>query len=246
MAQGVSLADAVRLFEGLTGTLPQSAKELKSAYRAWMKAHHPDITRRHDPLSLEAVQWMNAAYDVLKAHDWTKTRHEPNHTKATADAPAEWTDVRGSSSRSYRSQQRDEQLRRWQEQQEKQREKKEQEHRRWMEEIKQRNEALKRRPLWQKVLWGVGEPAISDDGLSNPGFLWCCWNVVILLLGIGCSTGFGMMMINMIIAILIPELPRRLSYLLDMYDFVMIWAILSLLLLFATTVSGMLNTHQSR
>ena len=98
MAQGLSLADAARLFEGLTGRLPQSAKELTGGYRTWMKAHHPDITGRHDPLSLEAAQWMNAAYDVLKAQDWAKTRHEPNnHTKATADAAAEWTDVGGSS-----------------------------------------------------------------------------------------------------------------------------------------------------
>jgi hypothetical protein len=91
--QSLSVADAARLFEGLTGSLPQSAKELKNGYRAWMKAHHPDITRQDDRLSLEAVQWMNAAYDVLKAEDWTKTRREPNHIKTTTDAKAEWTDV---------------------------------------------------------------------------------------------------------------------------------------------------------
>src|SRR5437899_2107221 len=136
----LSIADALHLFEGLTGGLPPSAKELKDGYRAWMKVHHPDITGRHDPLSIEAVQWMNAAYDVLKAQDWTKTRREPNHTEATADAAAEWTDV-GRSSRRYadfddESRWRDEQLRRWREQQEKERREKEEEHRRWGEAVK--------------------------------------------------------------------------------------------------------------
>jgi hypothetical protein len=60
-AQGLSLADARRLVEGLTGSLPQSATELKAVYRAWMKAHHPDVTGSRDPVSLEAAQWMNAA-----------------------------------------------------------------------------------------------------------------------------------------------------------------------------------------
>jgi DnaJ-class molecular chaperone len=123
--QSLPIADAARLFEGLTGGLPQSAKELKDGYRAWMKAHHPDVTGRNDPLSLEAAQWMNAAYDVLKVQDWTKTRREPNHPKTTTDAKAEWTDV-GGSSRTYsdfddESRWREEQLKRWREQQEKER-----------------------------------------------------------------------------------------------------------------------------
>jgi hypothetical protein len=91
--QSLSVADAARLFEGLTGSIPQSAKELKDAYRAWMKAHHPDVTGKRDPLSLESVQWMNAACDVLKARDWTKL----NHSEATSDTTPEWTDVGGSS-----------------------------------------------------------------------------------------------------------------------------------------------------
>src|SRR6516165_11811431 len=85
MGQGrnnLAIADALRLFEALTGNLPQSAKELKNAYRAWMKAHHPDITGKRDPLSLESVQWMNAAYDVLKAQDWTK----PNRAETTGES----------------------------------------------------------------------------------------------------------------------------------------------------------------
>ena len=80
----LSIADACHLFESLAGFHPQSAKELKDGYRAWMKAHHPDITGNRDPLSMEAVQWMNAAYDVLKTQDWTKV---------TADTAPEWTDV---------------------------------------------------------------------------------------------------------------------------------------------------------
>jgi hypothetical protein len=147
--QSLSVADATRLFEGLTGGLARSAKELKDGHRAWMKVHHPDITGRHDPLSLEAVQWMNAAYDVLKAQDWTKTRREQNHTDTTADAEPAWTDV-GGSSRSYadESRWREEQLRRWREQQEEERREKEEEHRRRAEAVKRRNEALK------KVLFG--------------------------------------------------------------------------------------------
>jgi hypothetical protein len=163
MAQGLSLADACRLFEALTGGLPQSAKELSASYRAWMKAHHPDITGRQDPLSLEAVQWMNAAYDVLKAQDWTKARPERKQAQtaaaggdrtATANVP-EWTNVGGSSRncrprgpksrrrkpRSYPPRWKDEQLRRCQEQREKERREKEEEHRRWAEAIKRRNEA---------------------------------------------------------------------------------------------------------
>jgi hypothetical protein len=125
----LSAADAARLFEGLTGNIPQSAKQLKNADRAWMKAHHPDITGNCDPLSLESVQWMNAAYDVLKAQDWTR----PHQTNATADAKPEWMDV-GGTDRSYadfddESRWREEQLRRWQEQQEKERREKEEEHR---------------------------------------------------------------------------------------------------------------------
>ena len=190
----LSIADALRVFEGLTGGLPQSAKELKNAYRAWMKAHHPDITGKRGPLSQEPVQWMNAAYDVLKAQDWTK----PSHTEATADATAEWTDV-GGSSRTYPDfddeiRRREEQLRRWRERQEKERQEKEEEHRRWAEAIKRRNEALNRRPLWQKILWGVGDGLTGDDGLKNPGFWWCCYNVLILMVGtvfsIGFATGF--------------------------------------------------------
>lgn len=126
----LSIVDALRLFEGLTGFHPQSAKELKGGYRGWMKAHHPDITGARDRLSIESVQWMNAAYDVLKARDWTK----PNHTEATAEATPEWTDV-GGSSRVYpdfddESRLREEQLRRWRERQEKERQEKEEEHRR--------------------------------------------------------------------------------------------------------------------
>ena len=190
--QSLSVADAARLFEGLTGGLPQSAKELKDGYRAWMKAHHPDITRQDDPLSLEAVQWMNAAYDVLRAQDWTKTRREPNHTKTTTDAKAEWTDV-GGSSRTYsdfddESRWREEQLKRWREQQEKKRREKEEEHRRWGEAIKRCNEALKKRPVWQKILWGTGDSLSSqDDGLRYPGFWWCFYNLFILMFGTACS-----------------------------------------------------------
>jgi hypothetical protein len=80
--QSISVAEAARLFEGLTGGLPQSATELKDSYRAWMKEHHPDIAGKRDPLSLESVQWMNAAYDVLKARDWTK----PNRAETTGES----------------------------------------------------------------------------------------------------------------------------------------------------------------
>src|SRR6516225_6461374 len=157
MGQGrnnLAIADALRLFEALTGNLPQSAKELKNAYRAWMKAHHPDITGKRDPLSLESVQWMNAAYDVLKAQDWTKTHPEPNQTGTTADAAAGWPDV-GGSSRTYadfddESRRREEQLRRWRERQEKERREKEEQRRKGMEAFYRHHEELKKRPLWQK------------------------------------------------------------------------------------------------
>ena len=43
---------------------------------------------------------MNAAYDLLRAQDWTTTRRGPVHTEAAADATSEWTDV-GGSSRDY-------------------------------------------------------------------------------------------------------------------------------------------------
>ena len=175
MAQGLSLGDAARLFEGMTGSLPQSVKELKASYRVWMKAHHPDITGRRDPLSLEAVQWMNAAYDVLKAQDWTKTRRDPNHTDATADTAADWTDI-GEPSRSYKSRRQEEQLRRWREQQQRKRWEEEQQRERQAEQIRRRNEELKRRPFWQTLLWG-------PDSLENPGFLWCCFHLFGFVVG---------------------------------------------------------------
>jgi hypothetical protein len=189
--QTLSVADAARLFEGLTGCLPQSAKELKDAYRAWMKAHHPDITGKRDPLSPDSVQWMNAAYDVLKGQDWTKA----SHTEPPVDEAPEWNDV-GGSSRRYtdfddESRRREGQLRRWREQQEQERREKEEEHRRWGEAVKRRNEALKRRPLWQTILWGAGGGPAGHDGLKNPGFWWCCYNVLILMFGTVCSIGIG-------------------------------------------------------
>jgi|SRR6516225_3707494 DnaJ-class molecular chaperone len=166
MGQGrnnLAIADALRLFEALTGNLPQSAKELKNAYRAWMKAHHPDITGKRDPLSLESVQWMNAAYDVLKAQDWTKTHREPNQTGTTADAAAERMDVGGSSRTQAdfddESRRREEQLRRWRKQQEKERREKEEEQRRRSETIKRRNEALKKRRAQAGATRLCGVPA---------------------------------------------------------------------------------------
>jgi hypothetical protein len=192
----LSVADAARLFEGLTRGLPQSAKELKNAYRVWMKAHHPDITGKQDPLSLEFVQWMNAAYDVLKAQDWTKTHPEPNQTGTTVDAAAGWTDVAGSS-RTYadfddESRRREEQLRRWREQQEKERREKEEEQRRRSETIKRRNEALKKRPLWQQILWGFGDSLRSDDaGLVYPGFRRCVWNLFFAMFCTACPIAVG-------------------------------------------------------
>jgi DnaJ-class molecular chaperone len=169
----LSIADALRVFEGLTRGLPQSANELKDVYRAWMKAHHPDITGKRDPLSQESVQWMNAAYDVLKGQDWTK----PSHTETTADEAPEWTDV-GRSSRVYPDfddelRQREEQLRRWRERQEQERREKEEQRQKGMEAFHRHHEELKKRPLWQKLLWGQGDRG-GDDGLKNPGFLWCC------------------------------------------------------------------------
>jgi hypothetical protein len=196
--------DAARLFEGLTGGLPRSATELKERYRAWMKAYHPDVTGRHDPLSLEAAQWMNAAYDVLKAQDWTKTRREPNHAETTADAKAEWTDV-GGSSRSYADfddepRRREEQLKRWREEQQRKKREEEEQHRQRMEAIHRHNEALKKRTLWQTLLWGVDGSLNGADGLSNPGFLWCCFNLFILMFGTACSiaivTGFLLCVIS--------------------------------------------------
>jgi hypothetical protein len=197
----LAIADALRLFEGLTGFHPQSAKELKGGYRSWMKEHHPDITGKHDALSLESVQWMNAAYDVLKARDWTK----PNHTEEAADPKSQWTDV-GASSRVYPDfddeyRWREEQLRRWRERQEKERQEKEEEHRRCGDAIKRRNDALKKRPIWQKILWGTGDSLTSDtDGLVNPGLMWCCWNLFVVMLGtvfsIGLVTGFLLVVIS--------------------------------------------------
>jgi hypothetical protein len=182
----LSVADAARLFEGLTGIIPQSAKEVKDAYRAWMKAHHPDVTGKRDALTLESVQWMNAAYDILKVRDWT----EPNHTEATSDPTPEWTDV-GGSSQDDESRRREEQLQRWREQQEKQRREAEERHQKLMSDIKLRNEALKNRPLWQKILWGGDSNVIGDDGLSNPGFWWCYYNAIILMVGTVFSIGLG-------------------------------------------------------
>jgi hypothetical protein len=190
MAPGLSLTDAARLFEGLAGSLPQSAKELKASYRVWMKAHHPDITGRHDPLSLEAVQWMNAAYDVLKTQDWTQTRREPNHADTTAHGKAEWTDV-GGSSRSYKSRRQEEQLRRWREQQQRKRREEEQQRERQAEQIRRRNEELKRRSFWQSVLWG-------PDSLENPGFLWCCFHLLSLVVGTVISLSIIMFIAKMV------------------------------------------------
>src|SRR5439155_4055912 len=113
-----------------------------------------------------------------------------------------------------------------QEQREKERREKEEEHRRWGEAIKRRNEALKRRSFWQKILWGSGDPVNSDAGLSDPGFLWCCWNLIMMLFGLGCSAGIIMIVINMIIAVMIPDLSRRQSYLLDMHDFLRVSTLL--------------------
>src|SRR5271166_1350387 len=190
----LSITDALRVFEGLTGGLPQSAKELKDAYRAWMKAHHPDITGKRDPLSQESVQWMNAAYDVLKGQDWTK----PSHTETTADEAPEWTDV-GRSSRVYPDfddelRQREEQLRRWRERQEQERREKEEQYRKGMEAFYRHHEELKKRPLWQKILWGQGDRG-GDDGLKNPGFLWCCWNLFVLMVGTVFSIGFCILLL---------------------------------------------------
>jgi hypothetical protein len=246
------ISDALRLFAGLAGFHPQSAKELKAGHRAWMKAHHPDITGKRDPLSLESVQWMNAAYDVLKGRDWTK----PTPVEATAGATPEWTDV-GGSTRAYPdfddvSRRREEQLRQWRERQEKERREKEEEHRRWGEAIKRRNEALKKRLFWQKILWGNGDSLGGDEGLSNPGFLWCCWNLFILLVGIGFSAGFAMLFgFNMIIAgfytslFALPGQATPPECLFNLHDWLMVWATLCLLLLFATSVSGLLWSIQT-
>jgi hypothetical protein len=85
------------------------------------------------------------------------------------------------------SRRRDEAIRRWWEQQIKERREKEEEHRRWGEAVKRRNEARKRRPLWQKLLWG--------DGLSNPGFFWCCCNLFTLMVETIFSIGFGILLL---------------------------------------------------
>jgi hypothetical protein len=56
------------------------------------------------------------------------------------------------------------------------------------EAIKRRNEALKKRPVWQKILWGTGDSLSSDDdGLRYPGFWWCFYNLFIIMFGMACS-----------------------------------------------------------
>jgi hypothetical protein len=154
-----------------------------------MKAHHPDITGKRDPLSLESVQWMNSAYDVLKGQDWTK----PSHTEPTANEAPEWNDV-GGSSRKYadfddESRRREEQLKQWREEQQRKKREEEEQHRNGMEAFDRHHEKLKKRPLWQKILWGQGDRG-DDDGLKNPGLLWCCWNLFVLMVGTVFSIGF--------------------------------------------------------
>ena len=142
----LSIADACHLFESLAGFHPQSAKELKDGYRAWMKAHHPDITGNRDPLSMEAVQWMNAAYDVLKTQDWTKV---------TADTAPEWTDVDEKGKRKEQEKrERAAAAKRYRQEQAKTKQEKEQEEQRRMQEIKRRVEARKNRYFWQKNIMG--------------------------------------------------------------------------------------------
>ena len=184
--QTLSTTDAIRLFEALTGEHPQSANQVKAAYRVWIKQHHPDVT---GPLSLESVQWMHAAYDVLKTHDWTK----PTSQAPCADyAAPDCTDVRhpaGKSKQQWREQQRRKQ---WEEEQKRKRREEEQQRQRQAEEFKRRKDELERRSLWQSLLWG-------PDNLEYPGFLWCCLNLLIYIVGTVCSLSLTIFMSKMII-----------------------------------------------
>jgi hypothetical protein len=237
MAQGrnnLSIADARHLFEGLAGFHPQSAKELKDRYRAWMKAHHPDITGNRDPLSMEAVQWMNAAYDVLRTQDWTK---------ATADTAPEWTDV--DEEGKWKEQEKRERAaaaKRYRQQQAKTKQEEEQEHQRRMREVKRRVEALKKRPLWQKILWGSGNAAFGDEGLSNPGVKWCCLNLFGVMLGLGFPVGFGVICLNIIISSVTTHPP----FLFYWSDFGILWAIACVILLGSMWVSWLVNPPKKK
>jgi hypothetical protein len=230
----LSIADACHLFEGLTGFHPQSAKELKDGYRAWMKAHHPDITGNRDPLSMEAVQWMNAAYDVLKTQDWTK---------ATADTASEWTDVDKEGKRKEQEKrERAAAANQYRQQQAKTKQEEKQEHQRRMTEVKRRVEALKNRPLWQKILWGSGNAAFSDEGLSNPGLKWCCLNLFGFMLGLGFPVGFGVICLNIIISSVTTHPP----FLIYWSDFGILWAIACVILLVSMSVSWLANRPKKK
>jgi hypothetical protein len=96
----------------------------------WIKRHHPDVTEERDPLSLEAVQWTNAACDVLKKHDWTEP---PSQAARTVHAGPDWTDVGDST---------DKKTQRWREQQQRKRQEEEQQRQRQAEETRRRNQEL--------------------------------------------------------------------------------------------------------
>ena len=233
----LSIADACHLFEGLAGFHPQSAKELKDGYRAWMKAHHPDITGNRDPLSMEAVQWMNAAYDVLKTQDWTKDK------EATADTAPEWADVDEEGKRKEQEKrERAAAVKRYRQQQAKTKQEEEQEHLRRMKEVKRRVEALKKRPFWQKILWGSGNAAFSDEGLSSPGVKGCCLNLFAFMLGLGLPIGFGVVCLNIIISSVTTHPP----FLIYWSDFGILWAIACMIFLGSICVSWLVNRPKKK
>jgi len=187
--QNLSTTDAIRIFETLTGEHPRSANQVKAAYRVWIKQHHPDVTGQRDPFTLESVQWMHAACDVLKTHDWSKpTSQAPKADHAAPD----WADVRhpaGKPTQQWREQQR---RKRWEEEQKRKQREEEQQRQRQADEIRRQKEALDRRPYWQKILWG-------PDNLEYPGFLACCLYLLMLIFGTACSGAMIIFMSKIII-----------------------------------------------
>jgi len=140
----------------------------------------PDVTGDRDPLSLEAVQWMNAACDVLKTRDWTEP---PSQAARTVHAGHDWTDVRDPT---------DKKTQRWREQQQRKRQEEEQERQRQAEETRRRNEKLAKRSFWQGIMWGA-------DNLENPGFLWWLFHLSSLIVRFVCSVSLIYFMSGLII-----------------------------------------------
>ena len=88
---------------------------------------------------------------------------------------------------------------------------------------------------------GDGSP-FSDEGLSNPGFWWCCLNLFGVMFGLGIPVGIVVIILNKIIKAFTTQPP----FLFYWSDFGILWAIACMILLGSMWVSWLVNRPKKK